>query len=139
MSELFFFLSYARLDFDPSLERFFDDLQAEVQMLTGRSAFGFMDSKSIRLADRFESTIADALGRSAVLLARYSPAYFRSDYCGKEWTVFLSRRPTASRPAGIFPVLWSPWRMLRDVPEIAALMQHSDPRFPDVYEEQGLR
>jgi len=29
--------------------------------------------------------------------------------------------------------------MLRDVPEIAARIQHSDPRFPDVYKDQGLR
>ena len=139
MHDYVFYLSYARLDSDPSLVRFFLDLQKEVQMLTGCSAVGFMDQRSIEVAEPFEQQIAAALGRSAVLLALYSPAYFRSEFCGKEWTVFLSRRPTISQPPGILPVLWSPWRMLRDVPQIAKQLSHSDPRFPDIYEKQGLR
>lgn len=139
MREYYFYLSYAHLDLDPYLEQFFHDLEAELKLLTGQSASGFMDRRDVPLVDPFNSAIADALGRSHVLVALYSPAYFQSEFCGKEWAVFLSGRGNTSDATGILPVLWSPPGILRNVPEVAARIQHTDATFPDAYNKQGLR
>jgi TIR domain len=139
MREFLFYLSYAHRDFDPSLEKFFDDLRREVELLTGEAAIGFMDRQSIRLEHDWAEETANALRNSRVLVALYSPAYFRSEFCGKEWTAFLSGRRDSSEPSGILPVLWSPLEMIRDMPDVAARIQFIDPSYPEVYAKQGLR
>src|SRR5262245_35237999 len=96
MEDFFFYFSYAPMDMDsdPSPYCFFQDLRQEVCVLTGLQQTGFMDKEILQPSDfylweRWELQIAEALSRSRVLVALYSPAYFRNEFCGKLWTVFL--------------------------------------------------
>lgn len=122
MSYIFFF-SYKRVVDGPYLETFFKDLSEELSgqlQLDVNDEIGFLDQKGIELGDAWEPTIADALQQSKVLVCAYSPRYFESEYCGKEWRVFQMRRElhqqskklagdqNAQLPAVIIPVLWQP-------------------------------
>src|SRR6185295_2004729 len=119
-----FFLSYTRANNDDYLRQFFKDLSEEICERLGYpkgTEVGFFDQDGgIELGDEWDPTIVAALLSSKVLVAVYSPAYFNSRYCGKEWNLFhrrclkyLNARQAAgdaeSRlPPVIKPVLWLP-------------------------------
>ena len=131
MSYIFFF-SYKRVVDGPYLQIFFEklseELSGELQLDPGEE-IGFFDEKGIELGDAWEPTIANALQQSKVLVCAYSPRYFQSEYCGKEWQVFQMRRelhrqqklagdPSAQLPPVIIPVLWQP---CTPVPAVAGI------------------
>ena len=135
--EYLFYLSYARTDLDESLERFFDDLRHTVQKLTGRpasEAVGFVDL-DLAPGVEWEKALSDALQRSRVLVPIYSPAYFESQYTGREFQHFLLRAHDDA-PNGILPVWWS--TPGGTVPEAAARIYHGWPNF-STYDRFGLR
>lgn len=118
-----FFLSYTRADDDPYLQRFFKELSEEVRIRLGRpldTRVGFFDQSDIELGQQWKEEVVDALLNSKVLVCLYSPAYFQSPYCGREWQLFHLRRTRyleAQRAAGevdarippvIKPVIWIP-------------------------------
>lgn len=118
-----FFLSYTRADDDPYLQRFFKELSEEVRIRLGHplgTRVGFFDQSDIELGSQWKEEIVDALLNSKVLVCLYSPAYFKSPYCGREWQLFHLRRARyleAQRAAGevnarlppvIKPVIWIP-------------------------------
>jgi hypothetical protein len=146
--EFYFYLSYAHSDLNEHLRRFFHDLRRRVHLLTGESdetGVGFMDSENLRLSEgAWDETISNALAKSRVLVSLFSPAYFRSNYCAKEWKYFLSLRTGKSGPINKLPpplpVLWSGYRMLREIniPEDARVLQMYTHEFPNNYIEHGL-
>jgi FxsC-like protein len=79
-----------------------------------------------------------------LLVAVCSPDYINSDYCGKEFQVFLERLDsykTANNlqdaPPLILPVIWgNPSGSLR---EVISRLQYTDDDFPPVYAKEGLR
>lgn len=119
-----FFLSYTRANNDDYLRQFFKDLSEELCDRLGRpkgTEVGFFDQNGgIELGDDWDPTIVAALMSSKVLVTIYSPAYFNSLYCGKEWNLFHRRRlrylearqaagdAEARLPPVIKPVLWLP-------------------------------
>lgn len=119
-----FFLSYARANDSPYLRQFFDDLSKELrdqlELNNKNHPVGFFDQSDIELGDEWEQTIRTALQESRVMVCVYSPKYFESTYCGKEWRFFQMRReafrdantkagqPAPPLPPTIKPVLWLP-------------------------------
>ena len=114
-----FFFSYRRADFGAPMREFFTDLGEEVRKLRGQDKNenpAFFDQESIETGDNWDATLLAALQQSCVLVPMYSPAYFKSEYCGKEWQLFQLRREAYAlahgglEPAVIRPVVWIPIR-----------------------------
>jgi FxsC-like protein len=148
----YFFFSYKRVVDTAYLQKFFEDLSAELRAkleLADDAEVGFFDQKGIELGEEWEPTIADALQESKVLVCAYSPRYFESEYCGKEWQVFQLRReehqrlrqaagePNARLAAVIKPVLWLPLTDAVDGKFKSTQYLYGDPQA--VQNKQGLR
>jgi FxsC-like protein len=117
-----FFFSYKRVSETAYQRKFFEDLSNEVRALREldkKVQVGFFDQR-IDPGEEWEPRLAEALQDSRVLVCAYSPRYFESEYCGKEWQVFRMRRDLYVRqrqaqgqaaavpPTFIRPVLWLP-------------------------------
>ncbi len=103
-----FFFSYTRANNDDYLKAFFDDLSEEVRLKRGLAVgteIGFFDQRSIELGEGWDAEIVEALQESRVMLSLASPAYFTSDYCGKEWALFRRRCEAAAGAHGKTPPL----------------------------------
>jgi FxsC-like protein len=118
-----FFLSYAHtprrneddsLDPDFWITELYRDLCLHITALTERHAreIGFMDS-DLRPHEEWPHELSKALASCRVFVPLYSPRFFDSVHCGKEWSAF-SARASAERPgdrAGtsrMVPALWLP-------------------------------
>ena len=110
-----FFFSYSRSNSSPYLDQFFEDLCEDLRGKLGLPPghpVGFRDKHNLELGAEWEPTLLDALQQSKVMLALGSPAYFQSEYCGKEWAFFRARM-AAAKGAGALPpllksVVWIP-------------------------------
>lgn len=145
-----FFFSYARADDDIFLKRFFQELSDAVRVRRGlpRDAeIGFLDQDQER-GEEWTDRLPEALQGCPVLIGLYSRAYFRSEYCGREWEVFRRRRDllaAARRQAGgelpppvIKPVLWVPLPDDELPPAVRSIQYtHGDPQ--SIYNQKGLR
>jgi FxsC-like protein len=113
-----FFFSFASTDLKKGrkddLEVFFRDLKAKLKDF-GLEGSGFFAPDTIERGQEWEQELEDALRASAVLVPIYSPNYFKSVWCGREWEVFWQRqhenrsRPPADvhEPEVILPVIWT--------------------------------
>jgi FxsC-like protein len=144
----YFFLSYARSRFRPDdgtdpdrwVTKLYKDLCHDVGIVTGASTPGFMD-RQIPAGRQWPDHLAEALASCRVFLALLSPAYFTSEYCGKEWAAFLGRikseHACLDRPLAIIPALWT--RMgPSDLPTDLKYMQYLPPDFPPQYAAEGF-
>lgn len=115
---LWFFTSYARKDDEfwgtRPVQRFFEHLRDEVVSRCGdQNAKAFLDQRDLVLGDKWQYGIETALRVCKTFVPLLSPAYFLSENCGKEWTVFERRcseytRKNGRRPSVLVPVLWVP-------------------------------
>jgi hypothetical protein len=103
-----FFASYARADtdyepFHKLMKTFIDDLSAKVavKMAVPRAGICFFDESSIETGAIWQNELTEALKTCKAAVTLFSPSYFTSQWCGKEFQVFLNRQ------AGIVPVMWS--------------------------------
>ncbi len=152
MSHLFF-VSYSRVNVkypnDAELiRRLIDDLTADldVQVPPGTAEeICFFDTTNIETGSDWNEDLSEAAARSRVAIALYSPSYFSSVWCGREFQVFLDRRERAVNyakpaPVAIIPVLW-----IRSEPKnAAAAIQNVDNAYPHApfpaeYAQMGLR
>jgi len=126
-----FFLSYARDNHNPLLQKFYDDLSQAVRDLLGvpsSQPVSFLDQQGIVLGQPWDPALVDALQNSKVMVAVGSPLYFKQPYCGKEWA-FFSRRLSAHAPPGAMtppllkPVMWLHYAFDQLPPQVAALHQ----------------
>jgi hypothetical protein len=148
MSHLFF--SYARNDaFSPFLKEFYLDLVRELRAKDGTlpaseadGSLIYLDASEIKLGAIWKPEIIESLQTCRAFLALCSPAYFNSDYCGKELAVFRRRllaHNSETPPPLIFPVLWEVDERVK-----AALathfegIQYTQGEFGKVYLEEGL-
>ncbi|MFG2549844.1 TIR-like protein FxsC [Streptomyces sp. NPDC048581] len=148
----YFFLSYAHTprddtdDGDPDLwvHRLFRDLCGHIRHMTAVpvGAAGYMD-RSMRAGQLWTTELGDSLAACRVFVPLYSPRYFRSSWCGKEWTVF-DQRPARHRSAGrrgtpgaIVPALWAPVED-HQLPESVRDLQYAHPELGDRYRDFGL-
>nr|WP_119590212.1 TIR-like protein FxsC [Streptomyces scabiei] len=148
--EPYFFLSYTRKRGPLVLvKRFYDDLCAELRQELLRLHKGnavpfgrpFLDVQSIQVGQDWNAALCNALGHCRTMLALYSPEYFRSDYCGREWKAFEDRQRrhrevTGADAKALIPVLWEP---VRQVPAGAAHIQYDNLDFGENYARWGLR
>lgn len=109
-----FYLSYAHLPsvetVDDDLElRFFRDLSTEISNLTDLppSATGFIDAEIPAGAD-WQATMMRALAEAQVLVPLYSPRYFKSEWCGREWGLSTGVWRWSLPPVGAPLRPWSP-------------------------------
>lgn len=123
-----FFFSYARDNRDQYLLRFYKDLERRVAVHSGLTSeekeetqIAFLDESNLELGGEWDPELVEALQNSAVLICAYSPSYFVSEYCSREWHVFQMRRRSWPRflageaplPPAIKPVIWvSPTRRM---------------------------
>jgi FxsC-like protein len=122
-----FFFSYTRANNDPYLKQFFDDLSQQIRDLRGLpkdAAVGFLDQREIELGEDWDNTIVEALQNSKVVIAATSPAYLKSDYCGREWQLFHQRLQAATSPGQalpplIKPIIWVPFKASEVPPKFA--------------------
>jgi FxsC-like protein len=118
-----FFFSYKRISRTVYQRKFFDELSAEVREVgevEQEGPVGFFDQEGIEPGEEWRPELSAALQDSKVLVCVFTPHYFKSEYCGKEWQVFQMRRmehqrlrqaegvPDPQLPPVIKPVLWIP-------------------------------
>lgn len=147
----YFFLSYARMPQDGSgsvnpdlwVHRLFQELCEHIKHMTAHpGAPGFMDG-SIRTGQIWSSELGDSLARCRVFVPLYSPRYFISSWCGKEWAAFSSRparhvdAEQPGDPSGVVPALWSPVPDRR-LPESVREVQYIHPELGQRYRTLGL-
>ncbi|MDH6112326.1 tetratricopeptide (TPR) repeat protein [Kitasatospora sp. MAP12-15] len=142
--EPYFFLSYARVDDDgTAIGTFYQDLRAELAARDPEAATqpSFRDTERIFLGADWERVLANAIAGCRAMVALYSPAYFASVYCGKEWTAFRSRVTAFQADTGwdagaLLPVLWEP--LPGGPPPPADEVQYRVPQMGERYAEVGL-
>ncbi|MFD9334430.1 TIR-like protein FxsC [Streptomyces sp. NPDC060028] len=148
----YFFLSYAHTprygaggpDPDRWVERLFRDLCGHVTALTDLPAgadAGFMD-REIRGGEGWSERLGAALATCRVFVPLYSPRYFASEMCGKEWFAFSQRAirhgAVSNQPAeAIVPALWVPVPPSQ-LPGPAERLQFNHNTFGERYVTDGL-
>lgn len=150
----YFFLSYAHTpknhpkDKDPNVwvERFYRDLCAHVLQLTSLPAgvpAGFMDQQ-MQPGEGWQERLSEALAYCRVFVPLYSPRYFLSEQCGREWYAFSSRavhhqaaQYNSTPMTGIVPALWVPVPP-KQLPQPAERLQFNHATFGDDYAGEGF-
>ncbi|MCY0925270.1 TIR-like protein FxsC [Streptomyces sp. H27-H1] len=148
----YFFLSYAHTprfgaggpDPDMWVERLFRDLCSHVMALTNLPAgaeAGFMD-REIRSGEGWSERLGAALATCRVFVPLFSPRYFASEMCGKEWFAFAQRTihhvALSNQPAdAIVPALWVPVPPSQ-LPLPAERLQFNHNTFGERYVTDGL-
>lgn len=138
----YFFLSYAQVDSDGYLDKFYSDLCEAVRARTGLGPrdIGFRDQSSLEIGTDWPTGLAEVLASTRVFVAVCSPSYFASDLCGREWQLFTElRKPAPSDSVGqaatLLPITWIPTATL---PEVARRLQHFHEDLGEVYKREGV-
>ncbi len=86
------FISYARFDenLHGTVAKLIDGMQTRFREITGWELRVFVDVKEVRAANLWKDRILDALERSAIFIAVYTPSYLTSEWCCREWDTFLA-------------------------------------------------
>jgi FxsC-like protein len=142
-----FFLSYSSVDYrkgkKDDLCRFFTDLEARITQL-GRGDGGFFAARTIETGADWKDELVSNLKSCHVIVPLYSPNYFKSPHCGREWKVFFDRfqenkrnpPPDVVKPEIILPVLWT--AELLEIPKEVAEVQDKTTEYPMDYQTSGL-
>jgi hypothetical protein len=147
----YFFLSYAHTvseggaggDSDREVVDFFHLLCKHLRQMTvipPEASPGYVDSR-MPVGTLWRPNLLDALATCRVFVPLYSPRYFTSTWCGREWGAFQLRE-AAHGDSGyafpaIVPVLWTGSANLQP-PECASGIQYTDSRLGDDYKEHGI-
>jgi FxsC-like protein len=132
-----FFISYAHGPDDGHVRRLFEDLSAELRrhgMPAAGDEVGVLDS-DVGTGEDWQQRLAEALASCKVFIPIYSPRYFTSQWCGREWEAFTTRRLRASEPAAVLPVQWVP---MQDLPPPARDLRAPTVELGQAYAERGL-
>ncbi|MFI6644153.1 TIR-like protein FxsC [Streptomyces sp. NPDC050504] len=149
----YFFLSYAHTprndpgDADPNawVKKLYTDLCADILQMTtlppGVQA-GFMD-QGMHVGEKWPDRLSEMLARCKVFIPLYSPRYFESEQCGREWWVFSQRqadqqvRSYGRSPGAIIPALWVPVAPA-ELPQPAKDLQFQHEEFGRDYADEGF-
>ncbi|WP_326723457.1 MULTISPECIES: TIR-like protein FxsC [unclassified Streptomyces] len=148
----YFFLSYAHTPkhdpgaphVDPWVAKLFHGLSAHIMQMTSLpvgTRAGFMDQE-LTVGQAWPERLSRELAFCRVFVPLYSPRYFTSEVCGREWYAFAQRATihnaryrTAVSP--IVPALWVPVEPSH-LPEAARSVQFSHPDFGEDYAAEGF-
>ncbi len=97
------------------LDQLFDELVSLVHDDLGgdRSLIGYRDVEELRVGDPWPQRLSEAICKAKVLVTVFTPSYFQSINCGREFNVFLTRvEQHRARSGGgvrtpIVPVFWT--------------------------------
>src|SRR5258705_6503331 len=97
MMRYWFYLSCAQADWEPSLERFHNDLSLALSYKTRvpENDLGFFGVNKVEAGSQGVESLITALNDSRILIPLLTPAYFLSDICAKEWRIFRLREECA--------------------------------------------
>jgi FxsC-like protein len=126
------------------VERLHQDLCAHIVALTdlgAQSTVGFMD-RDIRSGEGWSERLAESLATCRVFVPLFSPRYFGSAHCGKEWYAFnqraIQQHARSNRMAeAIVPALWVPVEPRR-LPSAAERLQFNHKALGASYVTEGL-
>jgi TIR domain len=145
------FISYSRSNVRhpqdaANIKRFVTDLEGDLvqyPQVVGNDGACFFDTTNIETGTDWNEELSDAAARSRVAVALFSPSYFNSVWCGREFQVFVDRRKSTvgDKPVAIVPVIWMRHNA---IPEPASAFQDTDDAiagasFPPDYRQMGLR
>jgi hypothetical protein len=137
-----FFVSYTRANNDIYLQRFVEDLVVVVsdRRGLGRGNVVFFDQRDLELGEDWDAAIVEALQTSGVVLCLFSPAYFKSEYCGRELALFSQRRALIQNagepvPPLLKPIIWVPFKD----DEVPAALRAEQRTFGDPQEAQNVK
>jgi FxsC-like protein len=148
----YFFLSYARTpkrdpsdrdDPDRWVYRLYKDLCSAILQMTDARAeeAGFMDREN-KIGVQWSPELTTAIARCRVFVPLYSPRYFESDNCGREWFAFARRELTRKARGrevvdAIVPALWT--RLDREkLPHVAQSVQFDHKFLGERYCSEGF-
>lgn len=146
-----FYISYARVDSDGYLQKFFEDLTYAIQIRLGfprDTEVGFFGQREFDPQSQWPDDSIEALRTSRTMVSILSPAYFSSEYAGKEWQLFETRshlgngrtgsseswRPNP--PSLIAPVIWVPWQDC--APKVVNEIESRIGESSSIYKRNGL-
>lgn len=139
-----YFFSYSRADAPDRLV--YDFYEALCQELAVRGGIqpgdvGFLDH-NLPPGVEWSASTGAALSNCNVFVPLFSPNYFTSPYCGREWHAFRARLSahqtvTGESLASVVPVWWVP--LLGEPPANAGRLQDTRDRFGQEYRKDGLR
>ncbi len=103
------FVSYAHSDDrgenSGKVSALVDAIKAEYARTIGAPLAVFFDTEAILAMDDWEARILTGLRQSKMMVAVLSPAYFASDYCRKEWEIYVETELAHALPGeGIKPI-----------------------------------
>jgi hypothetical protein len=150
------FVSYSRINVKfpkdaELLHQFVTDLRNDLEVQAPAGYTGevcFFDTTNIETGSDWNEELSEAAAQSRVAVAFFSPSYFSSVWCGREFQVFLDRQqqaavanPAGNAPLSIIPLIWIRHSAL---PEAAGAIQSIDDSipgasFPAEYAQIGLR
>jgi FxsC-like protein len=140
-----FFLSYSSIDYKPGkkddIQRFFKDLQERLTGL-GLGGGGYFAARDNEAGVDWKDELVEHLESCHVLVPLYSPNYFKSPHCGREWTVYYDRfqknkSDGVPQPDIILPALWT--AELLELPEkVPEVQETTIAEYPDDYRNSGL-
>ena len=152
-----FFLSYARRDRNDAnpegccVRQFYGNLVEEIRRKLGHSTteIAFFDAKDINHGATWTATLEKELATCRSLIPLFSPAYFKSTYCGKEWELFYARVTQYSKELGagngisplILPVIFEDTSTINfdQLPSSVTNLQYHHDDYPSIYRQHGLR
>lgn len=128
---------------EPEIQKFFEELDAEIVRRTRRRApSGFYD-RQIRFDADPRKALSDALSRAQVFVPLYSPNYLKTSWTRREQSAFGVRmmQQRQDPDSRILPVLWTPVPPWTVHVEDQQPLERARALAPDVseYPENGLR
>jgi FxsC-like protein len=148
----YFFLSYAhapkrdrddQIDPDRWVAKLYNDLCDDIIELSavGSEYAGFMD-RQMGLGTDWRRRLALALGTCRVFVPLYSPRYFQSEQCGREWFAFRKRCVDFGMRHGreidaIVPALWVVVPS-DEMPSVASKIQFEHQNLGSTYSKEGF-
>ena len=141
----FFFLTYAHTNQRALVARVYEDICAEIWERTpwpNEVPPGFMDRRDIATGADWRTAVAGALGTCRVLVPLYSPKYFNSPECGREFHGFTCRVVShhARHGGTVMPVVPALWTPVADehMPEAVRRLQADFDAVHQTYAREGL-
>jgi hypothetical protein len=150
----YFFLSYAHTegpeselrgdrDLDEEVTEFYHLLCRHIRHMTAitpETRPGYLDVR-VEPGTHWEDELFAELARCRVFVPLFSPRYFESEFCGKEWEAFRRREQahedTSRRRSAIVPVIWTDISDL-ELPACASRLQYYDPQIGAAYKKRGI-
>ncbi len=123
-----------------------DELVAN-KVSTVRPNICFIDRTYIKVGEEWKPELTHGVRTAEVLICLISPRYLDSKWCGRELEVFVRRIQqwkalsdnSGKQTRFIFPIWWEKPRDRESLPKGLQPYNPSDPGFPAVYLEKGIR